>query len=120
MLLDFAEENFLLLKDLKNKYRTFLFSNTNEPHLEYYFQKLNPWFGIDTMDPLFEKAYYSCRFGMRKPNLEAFRRIVEENNLIPSETLFIDDSIQHVEGARAAGLNGYHLRHPERLVDLFT
>lgn len=119
MMLDFPEVNFQLLKELKNKYRTFLFSNTNEPHLEYYFEKIRKWYGIESMDPLFEKAYYSCRFGMRKPNPEAFLKIIEENDLIPSETLFIDDSFQHVEGARKAGLNGYHLRHPERLVDMF-
>ena len=119
MLLDFPEENFKLLKVLKNKYRTFLFSNTNEPHLEYYFQKLKNWYKIDAMDPLFEKAYYSCRFGMRKPNPESFRKIIRENNLDPAETLFIDDSIQHVEGAKVAGLNAYHLKHPERLVELF-
>lgn len=119
MLLDFPEENYRLLKDLQGKYRTFLFSNTNEPHLEYYFQKLERWYGIKEMDPLFEKAYYSCRFGMRKPDPESFKRILEENNLNPSETLFIDDSIHHIEGAQKVGLKVYHLQPPKKLVKLF-
>lgn len=120
MLLDFPEENYRLLKAVKDKYRSFLFSNTNEPHLGYYFKKLEKWYGITEMDPLFEKAYYSCRFGMRKPDTEAFRRIIEENELVPSETLFIDDSIQHIEAARETGINAYHLQAPEKLTDLFN
>jgi putative hydrolase of the HAD superfamily len=118
MLLDFPEENYQLLMDLKDKYRTFLFSNTNEPHLQYYFKKLEKWYGITEMDPLFEKAYYSCRFGMRKPDPESFRTIIKENDLDPSETLFVDDSIQHIEGAKEAGLRVYHLVAPERLTDV--
>jgi putative hydrolase of the HAD superfamily len=37
------------------------------------------------------------------------------------ETLFIDDSIQHIEGARKAGINAYHLRidKGETILDLF-
>ncbi len=119
MLLDFPEENFHLLKDLKKKYRTFLFSNTNEPHLEYYFPKIKQKFGISGMDPLFEKAYYSCRFGMRKPNPESFENILKENDLDPAETLFIDDSPQHLEGASKIGIRTYYLKVPERLVDVF-
>lgn len=120
MLQDFPEENYELLKRLKGQYRTFLYSNTNEPHLEYYFARLKKQYGIDSMDPLFEKAYYSCRFGMRKPDTESFIKILEENNLIPEETLFIDDTLMHVEGARKAGINAIHLAPPARLTSLFN
>lgn len=119
MLLDFPGENFELLKKLKEEYRTFLFSNTNEPHLEYYFPKVEEKFGLATIDPLFEKAYYSCRFGMRKPNPESFQKILDENALEPGETLFIDDSPQHLEGASKTGIRTYHLKHPEKLTDVF-
>ena len=47
---------------------------------------------------------------MRKPDAEPFELILRENNLIGSETLFIDDTFQHVEGARRVGINAYHLR----------
>ncbi len=120
MLLDFPEENFTLLRALKEKYRTFLFSNTNEPHLEYYFPKVEEKFGIPTIDPLFEKAYYSCRFGRRKPDPESFQKILDENNLEASATLFIDDSPQHLDGASETGIRTYHLKHPEKLTDVFA
>ncbi len=120
MLLDFPKENYDLLQRLKSQYRTFLYSNTNEPHLEYYFSRLKNQYGIESMDPLFEKAYYSCRFGMRKPDTESFVKILEENNLIPGETLFIDDTLMHVEGAQKTGIKAVHLAPPASLTELFN
>jgi len=119
MLLDFPKENYEFLKQIKNKYRTFLLSNTNETHLETYFKKLKGWYGIDNMDSLFEKTYYSCRLYLRKPDVEIFNYVINDASLNPAETLFIDDSPQHVEGARKAGLQAYHLVKPEGIIDLF-
>ena len=56
---------------------------------------------------------------VRKPNKEGFLRIMEENYLHPKETLFIDDSPQHVEGARLCGLNACHLKDGQDVTDLF-
>ena len=119
MLLDFPKENYEFLMQIKGKYRTFLLSNTNEAHLEFYFKKLKDWYGIENMDPLFEKTYYSCRVKLRKPNVEIFEHLLHENKLNPEETLFIDDSPQHVEGAKKAGLKAHHLVKPEGIIDLF-
>jgi len=119
MLLDFPKPNYELLKQIKGKYRTFLLSNTNETHLEYYFKKLEVWYKMDSMDSLFEKTYYSCRINLRKPNVDIFEYVLQNNNLNPEETLFIDDSLQHVEGARMAGLRAHHLVKPENITDIF-
>ena len=120
MLLDFPTENFNLLHKVKSNYRTFLLSNTNEAHLSYYSGRLKSWYGIDNMDSLFEKTYYSCRMGMRKPEVEIFQQLVNENHLDKQVTLFIDDSPQHVEGAGRAGLNALHLSNGAKLTDLFN
>ena len=47
--------------------------------------------------------------GMRKPDTEIFDFVLRENDLNPSETIFIDDSIQHVAGAKKIGINALHL-----------
>lgn len=120
MLLDFPEENLQFLKKIKNSYRTFLLSNTNEAHLKYYFGKVKDWYGIDNMDPLFEKAMYSCRLGYRKPHAEIFELVLKENRLDPSETLFIDDSLQHVEGAKKCGIRAHHLQKKENIITLLN
>jgi putative hydrolase of the HAD superfamily len=119
MLLDFPQERAELLVKLKGRYRTFLLSNTNELHINYYFQRVKELYGYDEMKSFFEKDYYSHRLGMRKPDKEIFEFVVRENGLLASETLFIDDTLQHVEGARRAGLRAYHLVAPETIMDVF-
>ncbi len=53
LLIKYPEENIALLKDLKTKYRTFLLSNTNEIHYQYYTRMLHEQFGIEKLDNLF-------------------------------------------------------------------
>lgn len=46
---------------------------------------------------------------MRKPDREIFDFVLNDNSLNASETIFIDDSPQHVEGALKTGINAYLL-----------
>jgi putative hydrolase of the HAD superfamily len=43
---------------------------------------------------------------------------LEENGLIAENTLFIDDSIQHIEGAKKAGIKTFHLEKNKSILDL--
>ena len=52
---------------------------------------------------------------MRKPNPEAFNAILAENKIEARETLFIDDTLPHVLGARRVGLHAIHLT-PEKSI----
>ena len=45
--------------------------------------------------------------------------ILEENNLKPNEVLFIDDSPQHIEGAKRLGIQSHHLQDNEEITTLF-
>lgn len=94
----------VLLK-VKNNYRTFLLSNINEIHYDYIMDHLKKEFDVENNDHLFEKTYYSHLMFKRKPNVEIFEQVLKENNLNPDETLFIDDSPQHLVGAKLAGLH---------------
>ena len=118
MLGRFPEAHFHFLMDIKERYNTYLLSNTNETHLRFYFRKLNEWFGIDNMDVFFKKTYYSNVIHLRKPDEDVFRYVCRDAGLVPSETLFIDDSPQHVEGARKAGLRAWQLVKPFSILDL--
>ncbi len=105
----------LLLK-VKEKYRTFLLSNNNEIHYNYIIDYLKKEHELDGVDHLFEKAYFSQHLFLRKPNVEIFEKVLQENNLNAAETLFIDDSPQHLEGAKLAGLNTLLMdQHPKNL-----
>ena len=110
MLLAIPEERLTFIKALAKKYRLFLLSNTNEIHVTAFSAYMQNTFGFSDFSGHFEKAYYSCRIGKRKPDAEAFLHVLEENNLRAEETLFIDDSKQHVEGAAKDGIHARWLR----------
>ena len=119
MLLDLPAPRIDLLKKLKKKYRLFLLSNTNEIHIKCFRKIIESSYGENIFDAIFEHQYYSSDIGMRKPNAECFQYVLEKNGMEPSETLFIDDSIQHVEGARKLKINAYHLIPGEDITTLF-
>ena len=68
---------------------------------------------------LFDKVYYSYKIGFRKPQAEAFTIILNQNKLSAHEVLFIDDSPQHIEGAKKLGIKTHHLQDNEDLTNLF-
>lgn len=49
-----------------------------------------------------------------KPNAEIYEYLINEYNLIPEETVFIDDLESNIEGARACGINGIVLQSYEQ------
>ena len=104
MLLDFPKHRLELLEKLKPNYRLFLLSNTNETHVLEFENSLFRSHGYQNLEPFFEKVYYSCRMNMRKPDTSIFDFVLKENNLFAEETLFIDDSPQHIEGALKTGI----------------
>jgi putative hydrolase of the HAD superfamily len=53
----------------------------------------------------FDRLFFSCRLGVRKPALEFFRRVTRELGASPAELLFFDDQQANVDAARAAGWN---------------
>lgn len=105
----FPSEKMELLSRLQKKYDLYLLSNTNEIHILEFEKTMNEAFGLNHFHSHFRKVYFSSRMGMRKPDKEIFEYIVKENRMNPDETVFIDDSIQHVRGALNAGLKAFHL-----------
>lgn len=110
MLLDFPIHRLNLLKKLSSSYQLFLLSNTNETHIIEFESTLFKQHGLHNLDSLFKKVYYSCRIKMRKPDVEIFNMVLMKNNLNPNETMFIDDSPQHVQGALKTGIHAHLLQ----------
>lgn len=119
MLLGIEPGNHELLLDLKTKYHTFLLSNINAIHYDHIMEYLKSDFGFDGNDHLFEKAYYSHLTGKRKPEARIFQMVLDENNLNPAETLFIDDSPQHLEGAQKLGIQTLLMTKPDTIQKFF-
>ena len=119
MLLDIPQERIDLLLELGRKYRIFLLSNTNAIHQKRFNEIVAHSFTIPSLDSLFEQAYYSHLIGKRKPDALVFEEIIAMNKLQKHETLFIDDSIQHIESANKVGLQTLHLQPPLTINQFF-
>lgn len=102
-----------LLERLGKRYRLFLLSNTDPIHID----RLRRRMDLEAFEQLFERVYYSQDTGLRKPERALFERVLRENGLEAARTLFVDDTLENVEGARAAGLQGLWLDLSRRRPD---
>ncbi|MEM9219596.1 MAG: HAD family phosphatase [Cyanobacteria bacterium P01_F01_bin.150] len=120
MLLDIPRQRVDWLRKVGQTKRIFLLSNTNAIHKLAFDQIFSQTFSpeIAKLDDLFEKAYFSHLIGDRKPHPSVFKLVMDEQSLIPERTLFIDDSLQHVEGAKSVGLHTLHLTNGLTLNDI--
>jgi len=119
LLLDFPQERIELLRNLKEKYRLFLLSNTNLIHYRKFQQQLFLQTG-GYLEDLFEKTYYSHTVGLSKPDVAIFQLVINENKLDPGETLFVDDTESNMLGAKQAGLQVAYIRPGTSIIDLFS
>ncbi|MBU0763606.1 MAG: HAD family phosphatase [Bacteroidetes bacterium] len=110
LLLDIPSERIRLLEKLRISYRLFLLCNSNRIHYEYYTAELKRMHGYNDFSELFENDYFSFNLGLYKPDTAIYKIVLEENRLIPGETLFIDDSLPNIEAAGKLGLRVCHLR----------
>jgi putative hydrolase of the HAD superfamily len=120
MLLDIPQERLFLIRKLSKHKRLFVLSNTNQIHKAAFDKKTQAFLGDTPFDDLFEKAYYSYQIQMSKPDSIIFELVLNQNKLIPHQTLFIDDTKKHLLAAQQIGITTYHLQAPETITDLFN
>jgi len=118
MLLDLPKNRIAFLKKITTNYSVFLLSNTNAIHIAELKKKLGSK-QYNEFYSLFDKVYYSHKTGYRKPHAKSFQLILNENTLSASEVLFIDDSPQHIQGAKKLGIKTHHLQNNEEITTLF-
>jgi glucose-1-phosphatase len=120
LLLDIPKERLKLIEQLSKKYRLFLLSNTNAIHIDKVNAILKQTANIDTLEYYFEKTYYSHLMGLRKPNPHIYRQVLNENNLLASETVFVDDNLANIVSARDLGIYTIHVQPPFTITDLLS
>lgn len=109
ILLDFPLRRLQILQQVQLHYSTYLLSNTNSIHERAFNVMLQQTVGYPSLAVFFDKVYMSHRVGLRKPDPAIFQRVLDENKLNPAETLFIDDSPQHIAAAADLGIQTIHL-----------
>jgi putative hydrolase of the HAD superfamily len=85
------------LKRLKPHYRLFLLSNIATPYKQCFYN--------EGLDEFFEKVFFSCDIGFRKPEPGAYQTILDYSGLKPKQLLMIGDSkVSDYEGAMNCGI----------------
>jgi putative hydrolase of the HAD superfamily len=119
MLLGIPKPRIDLLKLLRIDYKLILLTNTNQLHVEMINDYLYAQFKMQNFRSIFDKTYYSYLMGLRKPDAAIYKLVIQENNLNPSETLFIDDLPINIEEANKLGIQGYILKKGIDITELF-
>lgn len=119
LLFDIPSERIEIIEKVKSNYNTLLLSNSNEIHYDLYVRDLQLRFGYREFDSLFHKAYFSFDTHLAKPDPDAFEFIINQHDLKPEKTLFIDDSPENISVANSLGIKTYLLQKPERIRDIF-
>ena len=120
MLLDIPRERIEAIEQVRQHYKIFLMSNTNEIHYDLYIRDLQLRFGYNEFDALFNKAYLSFDIHLEKPDPRFFELILDHEGLVPEETLFIDDTETNIKAAQGLGIRTYHIRRDELVRNLFV
>lgn len=118
MILDIPANRVKTLQRLSKDYRLFLFSNTNEIHISRLLFEFREEHGFD-FTTLFEKVFYSHEIYARKPDIEAFEKVIRLAGVLPEETLFVDDLEKNIVAAKQARLKTLWLKEGMELTDLF-
>ena len=74
---------------------------------------------LDTFELLSLIHILSYEMGLVKPGAEIFRRMIESSGIVPSQTLFIDDSQANVDTGKACGFDTYLAARNEDFRPLF-
>jgi len=109
--------DFLKTLSLKEEYQLMLLSNTNNMHIDFV-KNTVPFY--EDFKNCFDVFYLSQEIHLRKPNMEIFEFVLQENNLNSNNCLFIDDTKENTDTAETLGFNTWNIDETkEDVVDLF-
>jgi FMN phosphatase YigB (HAD superfamily) len=92
-----------LLARAAHRLPLYALSNTNVPHVAYFFDRYADLLGH------FRQIFVSSSIGLRKPDAEAYDHVVRTIGIPAERIVFFDDLAENIEGAKARGLKTVHV-----------
>lgn len=103
-----VEGSIQILERLSFKYELILLSD----HAREWISYINT---THNFFRFFKRTFYSYEFGKTKKSKELFVEVLKELSYMPSQCLFIDDSVKNIENAEAVGMQGIHFINANKL-----
>lgn len=119
MIKSIKRERLALIGEINKKYQCFVMSNTNDIHLRQIMLIGDHIAPEGSFAGLFKQMYFSQELGVMKPDPAAWQPILDDHNLDPATTLFIDDKLENIEAAARLGIQGYHNQQVDDWMNLF-
>ncbi len=66
---------------------------------------------------IFEDVIISAEVGLAKPDRRIYQLALERLGVEAEQTIFIDDFVENIQGARAVGIHGIHFQEPKSVLD---
>ena len=119
MLLDIPPARLDLIARIRHQFGLFVLSNTNDIHVRAFDRFFARAIDGNRLSDYFDKVYMSQKINARKPDMEAWQTIIDEQRLDTGRTLFIDDNARNIEAARLMGFYTFHNKQPDHWLALF-
>jgi putative hydrolase of the HAD superfamily len=105
-------EMVTLVKQLKNRgYTVAILSNTEPPVAPFLQHRFKPHF---------HTMIFSSEVGLAKPQKEIYEHTLIKLQTLPHETVFIDDKVENIEGAKKTGIHAIHYTTHEEFLEKFS
>lgn len=95
-----------LMRSLRRQLKVGLISNA--------WSGLRPWIIREKFEDAFDAMIISAETGVMKPDARIYQIALERLGVVPSESVFLDDFLENVEGARLVGMQAIHFSQPEQ------
>ncbi|WP_191860046.1 HAD family hydrolase [Hanstruepera ponticola] len=108
ILKDFPKHRLEFIQKLakENQYKLILLSNTNELHINWIKEHVSFY---NNFKASFNQFYLSHEIGLRKPTKDIFQFVLDENDLVDQECLFIDDTKENTDTAIKMGFHTWNI-----------
>lgn len=104
------KELLLMLKKIKEKnYRIVCGTNTIKSHFDEHHR-------LGNYD-VFDFVYSSHLMGVKKPNIEFFKKVMKAEKVLAQNIFFVDDNQENIEVAKKLGMNSHLFISNENLIN---
>lgn len=95
------------LRELKDDYQVALLSNAGSDLRQALEEE---W----QISDVFDLIVISAEVGMAKPDPQIYQHVLEQLGIAPNEAIFVDDFIENVNAASAAGMYAIHFKSSQQ------
>ncbi|MFH2038301.1 MAG: HAD family phosphatase [Chloroflexota bacterium] len=97
-----------LIRSLRHDYKLGVISNA--------WSGMRAWMENNDLADAFDDMVFSAEVGFAKPDPHIYLKALENLNILPAESIFVDDTLKNVEAARIIGMHAIHFTHPDQAI----